>query len=112
VRSNAAGSYFDALAGRFPRGFPLFNLSPIAISAHPYRNRKIYQIDPDRSDSRTIESNRFVTGVSWVNGELWHGTWEDDQSDLRRFDPRTGEVLESLDMPFGVAVFSDTSSVI
>ena len=25
---------------------------------------------------RTIESNRFVTGVTWVDGELWHGTWE------------------------------------
>ena len=24
----------------------------------------------------TIESNRFVTGVTWVDGELWHGTWE------------------------------------
>jgi hypothetical protein len=23
---------------------------------------------------RTIESNRFVTGVTWVEGDLWHGT--------------------------------------
>jgi hypothetical protein len=39
-----------------------------------------------------------------VDGELWHGTWEGDESELRRVDPRTGEVLESLEMPPGVAV--------
>ena len=33
---------------------------------------------------RTIESNRFVTGVTWVDDELWHGTWEADQSELRQ----------------------------
>jgi glutamine cyclotransferase len=70
-----------------------------------YRKRKIYQVDPDTGKIlRTIESNRFVTGVTWVDGELWHATWEGDESDLRRVDPRTGEVLESLDMPRGVYV--------
>lgn len=70
-----------------------------------YRARKIYQIDPETGAIlRTIESNRFVTGVTWVDGELWHATWEGDDSDLRRVDPRTGEVLESLDMPHGVHV--------
>ena len=33
-----------------------------------------------------------------------HGTWEGDESDLRRVDPRTGEVLERLEMPPGVSV--------
>jgi glutamine cyclotransferase len=70
-----------------------------------YRDRKIHQIDPDTGEIlRTIESNRFVTGVTWVDGELWHGTWERDESELRRVDPRTGEVLESLEMPPGVNV--------
>jgi glutamine cyclotransferase len=70
-----------------------------------YRNRKIYQIDPETGGIlRTIESNRFVTGVTWVDGELWHATWEGDESDIRRIDPQTGEVLESLDMPNGVHV--------
>jgi glutamine cyclotransferase len=70
-----------------------------------YRNRKIHQVDPETGNIlRTIESNRFVTGVTWVDGELWHGTWEDEESGLRRIDPRTGEVLEQLDMPAGVAV--------
>jgi glutamine cyclotransferase len=70
-----------------------------------YRDRKIHQIDPETGAIlRTIESNRFVTGVTWIDGELWHGTWEGDESDLRRVDPRTGEVLERLEMPPGVDV--------
>src|SRR3546814_18283023 len=67
--------------------------------------RKIHQIDPETGAVlRTIESNRVVTGVTWVDGELWHGTWEGDESDLRRVDPQTGEVLEKIDMPPGVGV--------
>src|SRR5262245_9768183 len=50
-----------------------------------YRERKIHQIDPESGAIlRTIESNRHVTGVTWVDGELWHGTWEGDESELRR----------------------------
>jgi glutamine cyclotransferase len=70
-----------------------------------YRARKIHQIDPETGAIlRTIESDRFVTGVSWVNGELWHGTMEDGHSDLRRIEPETGEVIERLEMPAGVVV--------
>ncbi len=70
-----------------------------------YRDRKIHQVDPETGAIlRTIESNRFVTGVTWVDGELWHGTWEGDESELRRVDPRTGEVLERLEMPPGAGV--------
>jgi glutamine cyclotransferase len=70
-----------------------------------YRERKIYQVDPQTGAIlRTIESNRFVTGVTWIDGELWHGTWEGDESDVRRVDSRTGEILEILEMPPGVVV--------
>ena len=70
-----------------------------------YRDRKIHQIDPQTGTIlRTIESNRFVTGVTWVDGELWHGTWEGDESELRRVDPGNGEVLERLEMPTGAHV--------
>ena len=70
-----------------------------------YRDRKIHQIDPQTGAIlRTIESNRFVTGVTWVDGELWHGTWQGEESDVRRVDPRTGEVLERLEMPPGAGV--------
>ena len=70
-----------------------------------YRDRKIHQLDPQTGAVlRTIESNRFVTGVSWVDGELWHATWEGDESELRRIDARTGEVLEQLQMPAGMGI--------
>ena len=70
-----------------------------------HRSRKIHQIDPETGKIlRTIESNRFVTGVTWVDGELWHATWEGEESDVRRVDPETGEVLEKLEMPPGVFV--------
>jgi glutamine cyclotransferase len=70
-----------------------------------HRNRKIHQVDPETGAIlRTIESNRFVTGVTWIDGELWHATWEGDESDVRRIDPQTGEVLEKLDMPSGIGV--------
>jgi len=65
-----------------------------------YRERKIHQIEPHTGKIlRTIESNRFVTGVTWADGEMWHATWEGDESELRHIDPQTGEVLESLTMP-------------
>ena len=70
-----------------------------------HRDRKIHRIDPETGAiQRTIESNRFVTGVTWVDGELWHGTWEGDESDIRRIDPKNGDVLERLEMPSGVFV--------
>jgi len=70
-----------------------------------HRERKIHQIDPESGKVlRTIESTRFVTGVTFVEGELWHGTWEGDESELRRVAPDTGEVLDALAMPEGVFV--------
>jgi len=66
------------------------------------REQKIHQIDPETGKIlRTIKSDRFVTGVTWVDGELWHGTMTAaaDRSELRRIEPTTGEVLESLEMP-------------
>jgi glutamine cyclotransferase len=70
-----------------------------------YRERKIHQIDPKTGAIlRTIQSNRFVTGVTWIDGELWHGTWEGDEGDLTRIDPKTGEALERLALPPGVSV--------
>jgi glutamine cyclotransferase len=70
-----------------------------------YRERKIHQVDPETGKIlRTIESNRFVTGVTWVDGEMWHGTWEGEQSELRHVDPKSGKVIESLELPAGVNV--------
>jgi streptogramin lyase len=70
-----------------------------------YRDRQIKQIDPATGEVlRTIESNRFVTGVTWVDGELWHATWEGDESEIRRIDPKSGAVLDRIEMPLGIGV--------
>jgi len=70
-----------------------------------YRARKIHQIDAETGAIlRTITSDRFVTGVSWSNGDLWHATLEDEKSEIRRVDPQSGEVLERLELPEGIVV--------
>jgi len=70
-----------------------------------YRDRKIHQVNSDTGAIlRTIESNRFVTGVTWVDGELWHATSEGDESEIRRISSQTGKVLEQLDMPRGMNI--------
>jgi glutamine cyclotransferase len=67
-----------------------------------YQGRAIHQIDATTGKvKKTLRSDRFVTGVSFVDGDLWHGTWEDDTAELRRVDPATGRVLETLEMPPG-----------
>jgi streptogramin lyase len=67
-----------------------------------YKTRKLHKVDPNTGKVlKTIKSDRFVTGVTWVDGQLWHATWEDDASDVRRLNPETGEVLERLEMPRG-----------
>ncbi len=70
-----------------------------------YRSRKIRQIDPaDGRVLRTIESDRFVTGVTWYDGDLWHATEENGESELRRVDQQSGAVKERLMLPRGVLV--------
>jgi len=70
-----------------------------------YRGKKIHQVDPATGKVlRSITSDRFVTGVTWADGDLWHATLEDGHSELRRLDPLSGDVLEALDMPPGVGV--------
>lgn len=70
-----------------------------------YRDRKIHQIDPETGKIlRTLESDRFVTGVTWVDGELWHATWEGVESELRHIAKDTGAVLERVALPEGMGV--------
>ena len=70
-----------------------------------YGDRKVLELDPDTGKVlSTITSDRFVTGVTFDEGELWHATLENDQSELRRVDRNTSEVLETLALPAGVKV--------
>src|SRR5690606_24141929 len=76
-----------------------------ALWVGQYRERKIHKIDPDTGAIlRTIDCSRMVTGVTWVDGDLWHGTWEGEESDLRRIDPQTGQPLEILKLPDGTGL--------
>ncbi|MBS0524441.1 MAG: PQQ-binding-like beta-propeller repeat protein [Proteobacteria bacterium] len=76
-----------------------------ALWVGQYRARKIHKVDPETGKIlQTVESNRFVTGVTWVDGEMWHGTLENDESELRQVDPQTGEVRQRLAMPAGSLV--------
>jgi len=68
-----------------------------------YGERKIHQLDPESGRIlRTIESDRFVTGITFVDGQLWHGTLEGGQSELRQVDVSSGEVLDRLLLPDGM----------
>ncbi|SAI24913.1 Streptogramin lyase [Bordetella ansorpii] len=70
-----------------------------------YAARRIHQVDPETGKIlRTIRCDRHVTGITWTDGGLWHGTWEDDASELRHIDPRSGQVLDVIEMPAGMAV--------
>lgn len=76
-----------------------------ALWVGQFRDRRIHKVDPETGAIlRTIDSDRFVTGVTWVDGELWHGTWEGDEADIRRIDPESGAALERLGMPAGAGV--------
>jgi hypothetical protein len=52
---------------------------------------------PERS--RTVQSDRLVKGVTFAEGELWHGAIEAGQAELRRVEASSGEVLEALALP-------------
>jgi hypothetical protein len=69
-------------------------------------DRQILELDPQTGKVlRTIVSDRVVTGVTFSDGELWHGTLLEPQqhpSELRRVDRETSAVLESLELPEGV----------
>ncbi|HVU04955.1 MAG TPA: glutamine cyclotransferase [Polyangiaceae bacterium] len=70
-----------------------------------HKSRKILQLDPETGRVlKEIPTARFVTGVTFVDGDLWHGTLENEVSDLRRVDPDTGEELDRLEMPEGTYV--------
>lgn len=74
-----------------------------ALWVGDWTGRSIRKIDPATGRVlKTIRSDRFVTGVTWAGGDLWHGTDGDTTSELRKVDPDSGEVLERLELPKGV----------
>ena len=65
-----------------------------------FKDSKIVKIDAKTGEIvKTLTSDRFVTGVSCVDGELWHGaSGGDKKPELRRLGS-DGNVEESLAVP-------------
>lgn len=71
-----------------------------------YREAKIHQVDVKTGEIvKTLASDRWVTGVSCVDGALWHATTSDDgkPGELRRLGS-DGAIQESLEVPEGIFV--------
>jgi outer membrane protein assembly factor BamB len=67
-----------------------------------YHESRIHKVDAKTGEVvKTLTSDRFVTGVSYVDGALWHGVSEGGQTpELRRL-ATDGSVEESLRVPVG-----------
>jgi outer membrane protein assembly factor BamB len=71
-----------------------------------WKNSRIRQIDPQTGKVvKILSSDRWVTGVSFADGALWHATHptEGEGAELRRLSAE-GEVEERLALPDGVFV--------
>ncbi|HKO53290.1 MAG TPA: PQQ-binding-like beta-propeller repeat protein [Polyangiaceae bacterium] len=70
-----------------------------------FADRKILELDPETGKVLSeVVSDRFITGVSFLDGELWHATQDNGRSELRRVDRKTNQVKEQLELPAGVVV--------
>jgi glutamine cyclotransferase len=87
---------FDPESGQLAR-----TLDRVGDAGTAFDGTHLYQIAEARIDKIDPATGDVVT---WVDGELWHGTWEGDESDIRRIDPESGAVLERLAMPRGIGV--------
>jgi len=73
-----------------------------ALYVGDYAAKKILKIDPKTGEVlRTIKLDRMVTGVTWADGELWHGSWPQDGATggLHAVDPETGKERLHLRLP-------------
>src|SRR3972149_826873 len=61
-------------------------------------------LSPEFARNWSAAAQRRFSSVWLAVSQLWNGPGEGDERDLRRVDPRTGEVLERLEMPPGVNV--------
>ena len=70
-----------------------------------YNSAQIHQVDPETGEIvRTLKAECFVTGVTWVQGELWHGASDGHSSELHEIDPESGALRRRVAMPEGAYV--------
>jgi outer membrane protein assembly factor BamB len=97
------------VVSRIPAPEPADGLSGMAwaegfLWIGEYRTRKIHKVDPATGKIvKSVQSDRFVTGVTWVQGELWHGTMGDGPTELREIDPSSGAVRRRLELGAGIS---------
>lgn len=66
-----------------------------------WRDSKIHKVDAKTGEiKKTLSSDRFVTGVSCLDGELWHGATSDGKPcELRHISQQDGMIEESMEVP-------------
>jgi outer membrane protein assembly factor BamB len=65
-----------------------------------FREARIHKVDARTGEVvKTLTSDRFVTGVSCVDGELWHGVSYDGKPSELRHVAADGTVMEALRVP-------------
>lgn len=80
-----------------------------ALWAGDYNGKKLLKIDRETGAVlKTVASDRFVTGITWANDQLWHATSTDEgmaeeKAELRCIDPDSGEILENHPLPYVIS---------
>ncbi len=70
-----------------------------------WKDKRILKVDAKTGAVvKVIETDRFVTGVSWTDGQLWHAAaYDGDQpTEIRRVDPESGAEQFRAELPDGV----------
>ena len=76
-----------------------------------YRDAKIVKIDAKTGEIvKTLTSDRFVTGVSCIDGELWHAASGDGKPSELRHLRSDGTIEESVAVPIGISGVERTKS--
>ena len=79
-----------------------------ALWVGAYKQKKILKIDPITGATlREVILDRFVTGVTWVDGSLWHVADDEENpprpTEMRQVNAETGAIIAGVELPFSVS---------